>query len=145
MPNWIYPVLALIAVLLVLFCLVLLWLGPYLLIAKPRKHPHAMDIQSLCVISLICPVLWPVALVWAYAGSDPPGRRKHATLANRNFDESFAPKEVISRYRVIGVDRDSGLDTELVMEGMSEANVKAKAELKGIIVTEVKISLDKAQ
>jgi len=42
------------------------------------------------------------------------------------------------RFRVIGVDRDSGMDTELVVEAMTEANAQAKAELKGVVVTDVR-------
>lgn len=41
-------------------------------------------------------------------------------------------------YEISGVDRESGLDTSLVIHADSEANAKAKAELKGIVVTGVR-------
>jgi hypothetical protein len=42
------------------------------------------------------------------------------------------------RYRIFGVDRDSEMDTEIVVEAQTEANAKAKAELRGICVTDIK-------
>lgn len=42
------------------------------------------------------------------------------------------------RYEVIGVDRESKLDTTLVVNADSEANAKVKAELEGIIATQIK-------
>lgn len=41
-------------------------------------------------------------------------------------------------FKVTGVDRASKMDTTWNVEAMSVANAKAKAELEGIVVTEVK-------
>ena len=41
------------------------------------------------------------------------------------------------RYTVCGVDRESQLDTEVVIEAATAANARAKAELRGVVVTEV--------
>lgn len=40
-------------------------------------------------------------------------------------------------YEVVGVDRASGLDTRWTVHAVSRANAKVKAELQGIIVTEM--------
>jgi hypothetical protein len=41
------------------------------------------------------------------------------------------------RYRVVGVVRATGADTKMYVEAMSLANAKVKAELMGVIVTEI--------
>lgn len=41
------------------------------------------------------------------------------------------------KYRIRGVDKESSLDTELTIEAETEANARAKAELKGMVVTEI--------
>ncbi len=41
------------------------------------------------------------------------------------------------RYRVIGVHRDTEEDVELVIDARTLANAKVKAELRGVIVTQV--------
>lgn len=42
------------------------------------------------------------------------------------------------QFRVVGVNRESGKDAELVIDAQSIANAKVKAELTGLIVTDVK-------
>jgi len=41
------------------------------------------------------------------------------------------------RFRVVGVNRQSGQDTELTVEAVSEANARVKTELRGIVVTAI--------
>lgn len=41
------------------------------------------------------------------------------------------------KYRVDGVDKESGFDTTVYVDGQSAANAKVKAELQGVIVTAV--------
>lgn len=41
------------------------------------------------------------------------------------------------RYRVMGVEKDTGDETAAIIEAQSRGNAKAKAELRGIIVTDV--------
>lgn len=55
-------------------------------------------------------------------------------------DGPSTPNKEISKsgqYRVVGVDRETGYDTDLVVEAQTRDNAKAKAELKGIIVTSI--------
>ncbi len=60
---------------------------------------------------------------------------------SRGIQSSFAssPSAVSEggRFRVSGVDKESGFDTSMVIDAESEANAKVKAELKGIVVTSV--------
>ena len=41
------------------------------------------------------------------------------------------------RYRLVGVDRESGFETEVVVAASSEKTAEAKGEAKGMIVSEV--------
>ncbi|NQV80625.1 MAG: hypothetical protein HQ495_08725 [Alphaproteobacteria bacterium] len=43
----------------------------------------------------------------------------------------------MARYTIRGVDRETGMDTERSILADTPANAKVKAELKGIVVTEV--------
>ena len=43
------------------------------------------------------------------------------------------------KFNVNGVDKESGLDTDVVIYADNEANAKAKAEIKGMVVTSVVI------
>jgi hypothetical protein len=51
--------------------------------------------------------------------------------------ETPAPIESDGNYRVVGVDRESGMDTTWYTTAASAANAKVKGELQGIVVTEV--------
>jgi len=42
------------------------------------------------------------------------------------------------RYRIVGVDCDTGEDVELHVDALTMANAKVKAELKGVIVTQIR-------
>lgn len=42
-----------------------------------------------------------------------------------------------SSFRIIGVDRSSGVDVDVKLDALTEANARVKAELRGIIVTSV--------
>jgi hypothetical protein len=42
-----------------------------------------------------------------------------------------------SKYSVSGVDRESKMETTLVVEATTKANAQAKAELEGVLVTEI--------
>ena len=43
----------------------------------------------------------------------------------------------MTNYRVVGVDKNSGMETAELIEAQTVGNAKVKAELKGVIVTEV--------
>jgi len=42
-----------------------------------------------------------------------------------------------TKYTVVGVDKASGLDTQIVVDAVSPHNAKVKAQLKGVVVTNV--------
>jgi len=44
----------------------------------------------------------------------------------------------LEKFRVVGVDRKTQNDTYIVIEASTKANAKVKAELKGLIVTEIR-------
>lgn len=129
--------------LLLLFLLVVLWLAPYR-IAKQRNHPKTEAILVCCVLSLVLWPLWLVAAIWAHTEPDPkrkaparaPASPVRAALPT-TFPDTPAPTLGSGRYRCIGIDRETGHDTTVVFHAATPANAKAKAELKGMIVTEV--------
>lgn len=123
--------------------------------AKRRQHP-SVDAIRLCVfLSLFLLPLWFVAAIWAHTVPAPKktATQKPVTMRREYLSARVRAQEhereveaehknsqpTTSRsYIVQGVDRDSGFDTELVLDAASEANAKAKAELKGVVVTNVK-------
>ncbi len=44
---------------------------------------------------------------------------------------------LLGRYKLVGVDRETGFDTELIVDAMSPDNARVKGETKGMIVTSV--------
>lgn len=68
-------VIAGISLLLIVFCIVVLVVGIYVLhslpgrIAEGRNHPQAEAITVCSVLGLLVFPLWMAALVWAYAGT----------------------------------------------------------------------------
>ncbi len=79
------------------------------------------------------------------AFSSPTGRIIREFKANLDTSpvppivsgKETAPHQFSGRFRVVGVDRESKLDTSLVVHAESTANARAKGELQGIIVTNV--------
>ena len=53
-------------------------------------------------------------------------------------DES--KRQVMPKFNVKGVDRESGFDTDLVVHADNEENARVKAELKGVMVTMVEVN-----
>jgi hypothetical protein len=124
------------------------WIGLLFLpgsIAKSRNHPSRDAIHTLALLGFFIPILWLVALVWAFSvpavvidpHQAPPGRVRAKSM---NFDPELVPAAVESvpgLYVVSGVDRDSKMDTVWRVQADSEANARVKAELEGIVVTGV--------
>lgn len=117
-------------ILLIMLVVLLIVFGVYLLtvpgaIALNRGHKNAEAVRVLGWCGFFLPVLWLAAMVWAYTGE----RQAKAQPV----------KNVVGpgRFRLYGVDRDSGMDTDLVVEAASEENAKAKGEIKGMVVTRV--------
>jgi hypothetical protein len=66
--------------------------------------------------------------------SGPSGQKSVSSVqAQPEQQQASGP----TRFRVVGVDRESKYDTELVVVAQSAANAKVKAELEGVIVTDV--------
>ncbi len=119
---------------LIFFVVVVLMIAPVLLlpqhIAAERGHPKLHEIRLLAWLGLVTfGITWIVALVWALLAPEsppppppPPPRRE---------------LETPGRFIVVGVDKATGMDTRLVIEADTAANAKVKAELKGVIVTNV--------
>lgn len=93
-------------------------LAPYY-IAKNRDHPYKGVIGVLGIFGLFTGLLWVVALAWAVSVPPKPRHNKPG------------------RFRVVGVDAESGSDTAVYVDAWNEDNARIKAELKGVIVTKV--------
>ena len=62
---------------------------------------------------------------------------KQATSPALAQQPSAAPFDGEGRFRVVGVDRKTGMDTTWYTHAASAANAKVKGELQGIVVTQV--------
>lgn len=110
--------------------------------AKRRGHPSASAITLLGYLGLILLPCWIVAYVWAHTGPDLS--KKLASYKGHLFSNDPIPATVPAhlddepgRFEVVGVDRETQLDTRLVIDADSRANAQVKAELRGVIVTAV--------
>lgn len=95
-------------------------------IAYKRGNPNVAAIRMCGVFGIVFPPLWVVALIWAYAGENL-SKKQHTPLK---------PDERPGSFRVVGVDVASGYDTEITLTAQSPSNAIAKAELKGMRVTQ---------
>ena len=59
-------------------------------------------------------------------------------VAASGRETALARAGVPGSWEVLGVDRASGMDTRIRVEAETAANARAKGELKGMIVTEVR-------
>lgn len=113
-------------------------------IARRRNHPSQDAIRLCGVVGLFIWPAWFVALVWAHSKPKlSAGRDAGATpFAQRPSEIPRAAEDewgdLPGSFDVAGVDRDSGLDTHVVIEAESPANARVKAELRGIVVTGVR-------
>ncbi len=98
-------------------------------IVVSNRHPRRVPIIVLNVVGGATGVGWIVALIWALM---PPG----SGAAPRGLPVDL-PAEKPGKFRVSGVDRESGLDEVSYIDADSASNAKVKAELRGMIVTQV--------
>ncbi len=100
-------------------------------IAKRRGHENYPAIKTCALLAILLWPLWFVAMIWAYTG---PDRSKLAGAGPRGFPvQTDGP----GMYRVIGVDRQTQADAVRTVEAASRENARVKAELAGLVVTEI--------
>ena len=66
---------------------------------------------------------------------------KHYSIRRRSETRGFplpAQPDGPGTYRVIGVDRETRTDKDITVEAASSDNARVKAELEGLVVTEVR-------
>ena len=98
-------------------------------IAVSNRHPRRVPIVVLNVLAGVTVVGWIAALIWALM---PP----RGDVAPRGIPVDL-PADKPGKFRVSGVDRESGLDEVLYIDAESAPNARVKAELRGMIVTQV--------
>lgn len=115
--------------------LIALYFVPTIIVALHR-HPRMVPIIVLNVVAGWTVVGWIVALIWALM---PP---ESATAAAPHAIPVDFPADKPGKFKVTGVDRNSGLDEVLYIDAESGSNAKVKAELRGMIVTHVESAED---
>lgn len=130
-PEILFTLGWIVGILVIWALLVFVWWKP-VEVAQQRGHPQLEAIRLCTILSLFVWPLWLVAAVWAHT-SPVRGPVEQPSPAAR----PPVPADGPGRFCVVGVDRDSGLDTELVVDAVSAANARVKAELKGVVVTDV--------
>lgn len=133
----------LIVVFVVLLALALL-LGLPGKIARDRNHPNATAIQWCGISGILFPPLWLVAIIWAFSGASGATKRPSGYVGAKVVPSMDAPTRAFpvagagrGKYKISGVDRNSGMDTTWHCDAESAANAHAKGQLQGIIVTDV--------
>ncbi len=99
------------------------------IIAVSNRHPRRVPIIVLNTLAGVSVVGWIAALIWALM--PPP-----SDAAARGLPVDL-PADKPGKFRVSGVDRESGLDAVLYIDAESAPNARVKAELRGMIVTQV--------
>jgi len=125
-------------------------------IAEGRGHPSVSAIRLCGLIGAVFWPAWVVAIVWAYSGEDRRAGKSLPTARPRDPTLMAAPMPGVIRttmpdpandpdapglFDVRGVDKLDGSDARLAIRADSLANAKAKAELKGLIVTKIERTL----
>jgi hypothetical protein len=93
----------------------------------------------LMLIGGICVVVWIISFAIRSAEKHQQHHPPQTTLppiAGHAFPVQ-AIEDGPGKFRVVGVDRDSGMDVTDHIDAASAANAKVKAELRGIVVTRV--------
>ncbi|MGD0767449.1 MAG: hypothetical protein ABSB42_04415 [Tepidisphaeraceae bacterium] len=78
-------------------------------------------------------IIWFVLVVWSYAGGQSP----QAIPSYKGPRAKSLSYPIERKFRVMGVDRATKMDTTWFCIADNEANAKVKAELEGIVVTSV--------
>jgi hypothetical protein len=115
-------------------------------IAKRRGHPSWQAIAICGFVGLFLFPCWIVAIIWAFTGTGKTERVQGMRMPGTgSMPTTFTPPKASAddwgdfpgTFEIRGVDRTTGLDTRLVLDADSPANAKAKAKLKGVVVTRV--------
>ena len=98
-------------------------------------------------VAVCCALIWLwtyKALAWLTGTSTRPARVMEAHAPPRGFPVLAAgpvhaptPTSSGGPFRVVGVDRATGEDVDLLIPAATVANAHVKAELRGIVVTEI--------
>lgn len=91
--------------------------------AMRRNHSQKSAIGALNFCALFFPLLWIAALIWA--------------CWNEKAAAGVAEEVGPGVYSVYGVESATSRDMKRVIDALSQANAKVKAELKGVVVTKV--------
>lgn len=114
--------------------LIALYFVPTIIVALNR-HPRTVPITVLNVVAGVTVIGWIVALIWALMPPDAAPIAPNAIPVDLLADQP-------GKFKVSGVDRNSGLDEVLYIDAESGSNAKVKAELRGMIVTHVESAED---
>ena len=115
--------------------LIALYFVPTIIVTLDR-HPRRIPIIVLNIVAGWTVVGWIVALIWALMAPEAT-----AAAAPHAIPVDF-PADKPGKFKIIGVDRNSGLDEVLYIDAESGSNAKVKAELRGMIVTHVESAED---
>lgn len=87
------------------------------------------DVKNAIVAGWACPDCGSTAL------QEKAWQRSSSAASQDPTSDKGSP----GRFKVIGVDRNSAEDVELVVDAATPQNARVKAELKGLVVTDVQI------
>jgi hypothetical protein len=99
----------------------------------------------LFLIGIVFVVVWVISATtrarihkeWGRSPAPSPRPSPTPSLTVRE-ERDVKLAELPGRFQIIGVDRESKLDTTWTVNADNEANAKVKAELEGIIVTRIR-------
>lgn len=107
-----------------------------------REELRAFLIPLLYLAAILAVVAWVISFAIRSALKHREGSSPHlphvSQARSMNYDESKVQTDGPGRYMIVGVDRESKMDTTWHVQASSAANAKAKAELEGIVVTDVR-------
>ncbi len=107
-------------------------------IASVRKHPQETAIFVCNLLVFIFPPAWAVALVWAFINQAPTAPATVAVAPTQRRTAAPPRPEILKgRYRVSGIDEESGLQTAVVVTAKDLTDAKLAGLEKGIKVQRV--------
>ena len=121
---------------LVVLLVLLVYFVP-IIVASNRKHPHAAGIAVINIFLGWTLVGWVAALAWACV-QPQAAKAAEPESAMPAFPVTTGP----ATYRISGGDKETGFDVVEYVRAESEANARAKAELRGVVVTNVRWAED---
>ncbi len=97
--------------------------------ARRRHHSKAETIAALTYCSLLVGFTWIIAIAWSY--SENNAERRGFPVAIPDADDGPG------RYEIAGIDKQTKMDTKWAVTAESKRNALVKADLEGIIVTDI--------